>query len=132
MALDVEQEWCEQFADVLAAARAENRYTPTWYTGSSFAAGGAAGLASSLARNVVEHLVIVLSAGLQLGRRRWRIIRRRWRRWRWRRLVGQLRENESPWRGLIPYFVSGIYMLWERNIPENSVSWLRSPGSQCV
>ena len=48
LALDVEQEWCEQFADVLAPARAENGYTPTWYTGSHFAAGGVAGLASSL------------------------------------------------------------------------------------
>ncbi|MGA7827991.1 MAG: DUF2207 domain-containing protein [Geobacteraceae bacterium] len=49
LALDVEQEWCEQFAEVLAAARAENRYTNTWYTGSSFATAGAAGLAGSLA-----------------------------------------------------------------------------------
>jgi len=49
LALDVEQEWCERFADVLAAARADNRYTNTWYTGSRFAIGGAAGLASSLA-----------------------------------------------------------------------------------
>lgn len=48
LALDVEQEWCERFADVLAAARADNRYTNTWYTGSRFASGGAAGLASSL------------------------------------------------------------------------------------
>ena len=48
LALDVEQEWCEQFADVLAAARAENRYSNTWYTGSSFATAGALGLASSL------------------------------------------------------------------------------------
>ncbi len=48
LALDVEQDWCDQFADVLAAARAENRYSNSWYTGSSFADGGAAGLASSL------------------------------------------------------------------------------------
>jgi len=48
LALDVEQEWCEQFADVLARARAENRYTPRWYTGSHFAAAGAAGLAAGL------------------------------------------------------------------------------------
>lgn len=48
LALDVEQEWCEQFADVLAAARAENRYSNTWYTGRSFATAGVAGLASSL------------------------------------------------------------------------------------
>ena len=48
LALDVEQEWCDQFAEVLALAHNENRYTPTWYTGSHFAAAGAAGLASSL------------------------------------------------------------------------------------
>jgi uncharacterized membrane protein YgcG len=48
LALDVEQQWCEQFADVLAAARAENRYANTWYTSSSFAAAGAVGLAASL------------------------------------------------------------------------------------
>ncbi len=48
LALDVEQEWCDQFADILAAARAENRSTTTWYRGRSFATGSAAGLASSL------------------------------------------------------------------------------------
>lgn len=48
LALDVEQEWCEQFADVLTKAGAGNGYSPAWYTGSRFAAVGAAGLASSL------------------------------------------------------------------------------------
>jgi uncharacterized membrane protein YgcG len=48
LALDVEQQWCEQFADVLAQARAGNGYSPVWYTGSCFVAVGAAGLASSL------------------------------------------------------------------------------------
>jgi uncharacterized membrane protein YgcG len=48
LALDVEQEWCEQFADVLAAARAENGYSNSWYSGSRFTTVGAAGLASSL------------------------------------------------------------------------------------
>lgn len=47
-ALDVEQEWCEQFADVLARARAEKTSTPAWYTGGLFSAGGAAGLAGAL------------------------------------------------------------------------------------
>lgn len=49
LALDVEQEWCERFAEVLAAAQAENRYRNSWYTGSGFASAGAAGLATSLA-----------------------------------------------------------------------------------
>ncbi|MRR55908.1 MAG: DUF2207 domain-containing protein, partial [Deltaproteobacteria bacterium] len=48
LALDVEQEWCERFAEVLAAARAENRYTNSWYTGNRFTSTGAAGLAASL------------------------------------------------------------------------------------
>jgi uncharacterized membrane protein len=48
LALDVEQEWSEQFADVLAQASAENRTMPTWHTGRHFAKGGAVGLASSL------------------------------------------------------------------------------------
>lgn len=48
LALDVEQEWCEQFADVVASARAENGYVPTWYTGGNFATKGVSGIASSL------------------------------------------------------------------------------------
>lgn len=48
LALDVEQEWSEQFADVLARARREMGYEPAWYTGTHFAAAGAAGLASGL------------------------------------------------------------------------------------
>ena len=48
LALGVEQEWCDQFADVLALARAGNGYTPAWYKGSHFSAGGVAGLASGL------------------------------------------------------------------------------------
>ncbi len=48
LALDVEQAWGEQFADVLARARAETGYAPAWYSGTHFAAAGAAGLASGL------------------------------------------------------------------------------------
>ena len=48
LALDVEQEWCEQFTDVVAQACGENRYKPTWYTASHVAAGGVVGLASSI------------------------------------------------------------------------------------
>jgi uncharacterized membrane protein YgcG len=37
LALDVEHEWSEQFADVLARAQADGRpYTPVWYRGSSW------------------------------------------------------------------------------------------------
>jgi uncharacterized membrane protein len=57
-ALDVENEWSEQFAEVLAqAATAEQGYTPTWYSGRSwnsqnlggFSAGLGTGLAASIA-----------------------------------------------------------------------------------
>jgi uncharacterized membrane protein len=53
LALDVEQRWSEQFAEVLSQAAASGReYRPSWYHGSgwsSFHAGGfAAGLGSSL------------------------------------------------------------------------------------
>lgn len=48
VALDVEQEWCEQFADVLTQAGGKNGYTPGWSAGNHFAAGGVAGLVSIL------------------------------------------------------------------------------------
>jgi uncharacterized membrane protein YgcG len=49
MALNVEQEWGEQFTDVLAQATAEgHEYSPRWYHGSSFSRFGAAGLAGGL------------------------------------------------------------------------------------
>jgi uncharacterized membrane protein len=49
LALDVEQEWSEQFSDVLAQA-AERRagYSPAWYSGSSWRDLGASGFAASL------------------------------------------------------------------------------------
>jgi len=48
MALDVEQEWCEQFDEALSQVCMENGYIPTWYRGSHVAARGVVGLASSL------------------------------------------------------------------------------------
>jgi uncharacterized membrane protein YgcG len=49
LALDVENEWSEQFADVLAQAQVEGRpYSPTWYSGSSWDSFGSSGFASSL------------------------------------------------------------------------------------
>jgi uncharacterized membrane protein len=49
LALDVEHEWSENFAEVLAAAGTEpGNYHPRWYAGSSWHRGGASGLASSL------------------------------------------------------------------------------------
>jgi uncharacterized membrane protein len=47
LALGVEQEWSEQFADVLAKAQAEG-YHPSWYVGPGFYAGGFSSFGSSL------------------------------------------------------------------------------------
>lgn len=47
LALGVEQQWSEQFADVLAKAQAEG-YHPSWYVGPGFYSGGYSGFASSL------------------------------------------------------------------------------------
>jgi uncharacterized membrane protein YgcG len=48
LALDVEHEWSEQFADVLAAAARDGGYRPAWYTGNSWRSTDMTGLASSL------------------------------------------------------------------------------------
>ncbi len=49
LALDVEQEWCEQFAQILEdASRDEGGYCPEWYAGSTWRPGFMTGLASSL------------------------------------------------------------------------------------
>jgi uncharacterized membrane protein YgcG len=49
LALDVEQEWAEQFADVLAQAGQKGAtYSPAWYSGSNWSSLGATGFASSL------------------------------------------------------------------------------------
>jgi uncharacterized membrane protein YgcG len=51
MALDVEHEWSEKFADVLqqAAEQArEENYRPAWYVGSGFDSGNFSGFASSI------------------------------------------------------------------------------------
>lgn len=48
LALDVEQEWCGQFAEVLKRAGMESTYRPAWYAGHHPGALGMAGLASGL------------------------------------------------------------------------------------
>ncbi len=49
LALDVENEWSEQFADILAKAEVDGRpYSPTWYHGSSWDRLYTAGFADSL------------------------------------------------------------------------------------
>jgi len=48
LALDVEQEWSEQFAGVLAAAAKGDNYRPAWYSGHNWQSWNMAGLASNL------------------------------------------------------------------------------------
>jgi len=49
LALGVENQWSEQFADVLSAAAASGDYSPHWYSGNTWHTHGAGGLCSSLA-----------------------------------------------------------------------------------
>jgi len=48
LALDVENNWSEQFADVLARAGSGGEYSPTWYSGNNWHSMGASGMAQSL------------------------------------------------------------------------------------
>ena len=55
LALDVEQQWSQQFAGVLSAAAqevtvpsGETGYTPSWYSGTAWSTLGAAGFADAL------------------------------------------------------------------------------------
>ena len=48
LALDVEQEWSEQFADVLAAAAKGDNYQPAWYKGNNWHSWNTAGFATNL------------------------------------------------------------------------------------
>ncbi|MBW2405936.1 MAG: DUF2207 domain-containing protein [Deltaproteobacteria bacterium] len=48
LALDVENQWSEQFADVLAQAGKGSDYSPTWYAGNNWHSLGASGMINSL------------------------------------------------------------------------------------
>jgi len=49
LALDVENEWSEQFAEVLAQAQVDGRpYSPSWYSGRSWDVSGASGFSDAL------------------------------------------------------------------------------------
>ena len=52
LALDVENEWSEQFATVLAASAVGGRYRPTWYNGNSWRTDGIRGVTSSLGNSL--------------------------------------------------------------------------------
>lgn len=48
LALGVEQEWCEQFAEIINSPGNTKGYAPVWYTGNRFDTLAASGLASSM------------------------------------------------------------------------------------
>lgn len=53
LALDVEQNWSEEFSEVLAqASQGEKEYSPSWYSGSAYSSFGAGGFASSIGNSV--------------------------------------------------------------------------------
>ncbi len=84
-ALDVENEWSEQFSEVLAqAAVAGQTYSPSWYAGSSWNSQKFSGFAAGLGSSLVEfHCLGGDAPKLQFRQRRGRLLGRR--RWRWRR-----------------------------------------------
>jgi len=48
LALGVENDWSEKFADVLEAASVDTGYSPSWYTGTNWKTAGITGVVSSL------------------------------------------------------------------------------------
>ncbi len=74
MALDVEQEWSEQFSTLLAPATpGKPRYTPAWYSGASWGGEGNAGFAASLGLSLTSAVAsssMVSTTSQPLGRGR--------------------------------------------------------------
>ena len=89
LALDVENEWSEQFADVLAKAQVEGQpYAPAWYQGSSWNNLGTSSFSDSLGGAFRRGCCrLGHGPGFLLGKRRRRLLRRRGRRRRRQRLV---------------------------------------------
>ncbi|HEX9881502.1 MAG TPA: DUF2207 domain-containing protein, partial [Hyphomicrobium sp.] len=64
LALDVENEWSEAFADVLARAAADpgRRYQPSWYSGRSWSSGSVGSFGSSLASSLSSSIASAATA----------------------------------------------------------------------
>jgi hypothetical protein len=89
LALGVEQQWSEQFADVLAlAGTAGKTYAPSWYSGAGWQNLGATGFASSLGSS--------FSSAIASSSRRRRLVG--WWRWR-RRRRGLVKRSEDSTDG---------------------------------
>ena len=91
LALDIEQQWAEQFADILSGAAeggAKAAYAPVWYTGAALSSNDIRRLCLFPGKFVFRRdIVILYRPGFEFGQRWWRLIRRWRRRWRWRRMV---------------------------------------------
>ncbi len=104
LALDVENAWSEQFAEVLARAGTETQpYSPVWYSGSSWDSFHTSRFTNSLGSSFAGAISSSSSApGLVLGERRRRVLRRRgWRRRR-QRLVNRGLEQVGADRSVHP------------------------------
>ena len=91
LALDVENAWSEQFAEVLAKAGTETQpYSPVWYSGSSWDSFHTSRFTDSLGSSFASAISSSsIPPGLVLGERRRRVLRRRGRRRRGQRLVNR-------------------------------------------
>ncbi len=56
LALDVENQWSEQFAEILARAQFEDGYAPGWYSGRPWHGSGFSGLTSSLGSSLAASI----------------------------------------------------------------------------
>jgi hypothetical protein len=99
LALGVEQKWAEKFAAVFARLGADGgRYQPAWYSG-NFNARDLGGFTAGVGQVPdVRDFLRLDAARIELGRRRWGLLRRRGRRGRRRGLVVGGRQALSPSR----------------------------------
>ena len=68
LALGVENEWSEQFADVLGSGVPENRrYTPDWYHGGEFGRFGSSGFASAVGAGLASSVAAAATAPSSSG-----------------------------------------------------------------
>ena len=90
IALEVEQDWAEQFVDVFAALEADTgtaSYQPRWYHG-NFQAAHMADFGSSVGKGLASSIFVGrITARIEFRQRGRGLLRRRGRRRRWWRLV---------------------------------------------
>ena len=89
LALGVEQQWSERFADVLAAIRGPDGegYSPSWYNGTMEHIESVQDDQGPVERSEFRRKFVRIATRLFVRWWWWRIVRWWWRRWRRRRLV---------------------------------------------